>query len=136
MQQAKIDEEKIVSVEGICDGKLHSKPTMSLNQDFSPKGDSIFNWGTPSLTLPKWLNYKPFLAFWLFLEWFSLMNDFRLKYQLGSITKVIAWFDWIKWPLDGWIFNKRSLLWLKVLVAGHRCQNLLIQKRLFLKIQK
>ena len=34
MQQAKIDEEKIVSVKGICDGKLHSKPTMSLNQDF------------------------------------------------------------------------------------------------------
>ena len=34
MQQAKIDYEKIVSVEGICDGKLHSKRTMSLNQDF------------------------------------------------------------------------------------------------------
>ena len=31
---AMIDEEKIVSVEGICDGKLHSKPMMSLNQDF------------------------------------------------------------------------------------------------------
>ena len=37
MQQAKIDYEKIVSVEGICDGKLHSKPRLLT------KGDSIFD---------------------------------------------------------------------------------------------
>ena len=53
MQQAKIDYEKIVSVEGICDGKLHSKPRLLT------KGDSIFDWGTPSLAMPKWLNYNP-----------------------------------------------------------------------------